>query len=49
VVDFIDLHVWPVFNVADSAIVLGVGVILLLMIRSSSPEDGTSAGEHTAP
>jgi signal peptidase II len=23
VVDFIDLHVWPVFNVADSAIVVG--------------------------
>jgi signal peptidase II len=40
VVDFIDLHVWPVFNAADSAIVLGVGVILLLMIRSPSPEDG---------
>jgi signal peptidase II len=48
VVDFIDLHVWPVFNVADSAIVLGVGVILLLMIRSPSPEDGT-AGERPIP
>jgi signal peptidase II len=23
VVDFIDLHVWPVFNVADSAVVIG--------------------------
>lgn len=29
VVDFIDFRVWPVFNVADSAITLGV--ILLLM------------------
>jgi signal peptidase II len=46
VVDFIDLHVWPVFNIADSAIVLGVGVILLLMIRSPSPEDGMAAGER---
>jgi signal peptidase II len=27
VVDFIDLHVWPVFNVADSAIVVGAGVL----------------------
>jgi signal peptidase II len=23
VIDFIDLHVWPVFNAADSAIVVG--------------------------
>jgi signal peptidase II len=49
VVDFIDLHVWPVFNVADSAIVLGVGVILLLMMRSPSPEGGAAPGERGAP
>ncbi len=33
VVDFIDLHWWPVFNLADSCIVIGViwlGVIILL-------------------
>lgn len=29
VVDFIDLHVWPVFNVADSAIVLGAAILLI--------------------
>jgi signal peptidase II len=29
VVDFIDLRVWPVFNLADAAIVLGVTVALL--------------------
>ncbi len=34
VVDFIDLHVWPVFNVADSAIVVGVGLIALLSVRA---------------
>ena len=28
VVDFIDLRVWPVFNLADAAIVLGVGAFL---------------------
>jgi signal peptidase II len=49
VVDFIDLHVWPVFNIADSAIVVGVGVILLLMLRSPSPEGGTAPGERGAP
>ena len=30
VVDFVDLHWWPVFNVADSCIVTGVGLLLLL-------------------
>ena len=34
VVDFIDLHVWPVFNVADMAVVIGVGIILILSFRS---------------
>ncbi len=29
VVDFIDLQWWPVFNVADMAIVVGIGIIAL--------------------
>jgi signal peptidase II len=33
VVDFIDLHVWPVFNVADSAIVTGALLLLILGLR----------------
>lgn len=33
VVDFIDLHVWPVFNIADAAIVIAVGVMLFLGAR----------------
>lgn len=36
VVDFIDLHVWPVFNIADSAIV--VGVLTLLIVTARTPE-----------
>lgn len=28
VTDFIDLRVWPVFNVGDSAVVLGTGIML---------------------
>ena len=28
VVDFIDFQFWPVFNVADSAIVVGVGLLI---------------------
>jgi signal peptidase II len=38
VIDFIDLHVWPVFNFADSAIVIGAGLILILSLRSAEPE-----------
>lgn len=29
VVDFIDLHVWPIFNLADSAIVVGAVVLTI--------------------
>lgn len=39
VVDFIDLHVWPVFNLADSCIV--VGVLLLLFVTAR--RDGSAA------
>lgn len=28
VIDFIDFRVWPVFNIADSAITVGAGIIL---------------------
>ncbi len=34
VVDFVDLHVWPVFNVADTAIVVGAILIGLASLRS---------------
>ena len=34
VVDFVDLQIWPVFNVADSAIVVGVLLIALLSMRA---------------
>jgi signal peptidase II len=33
VVDFLDFHLWPVFNMADSAIVLGAAVLLLSSLR----------------
>ncbi len=36
VVDFIDFRVWPVFNVADSAITVGALVILFKCIPSSA-------------
>jgi signal peptidase II len=33
VVDYVDLHIWPVFNLADSAIVMGVTLILVATLR----------------
>jgi len=33
VVDFIDLHWWPVFNVADSCITIGVLLLLLASLQ----------------
>jgi signal peptidase II len=33
VVDFIDFHVWPVFNAADSAIVIGAVLLLVQGFR----------------
>ncbi len=31
VVDFIDFRVWPVFNLADTAIVTGAGLLILIL------------------
>lgn len=44
VVDFIDLHVWPVFNLADSSIVIGVTLVMIQGLRETGrevPADGT--------
>ncbi|MGH2747059.1 MAG: signal peptidase II [Actinomycetota bacterium] len=39
VVDFVDLHVWPVFNLADSAIVVGAALLLILGARHKESEE----------
>jgi signal peptidase II len=36
VVDFIDLHRWPVFNVADMSIVIGI-LLAMLTFRTRTP------------
>ncbi len=43
VVDFVDLHIWPVFNVADSAIVIGA---ILLAISSVTAERRDEPATH---
>ena len=43
VIDFVRAHYysynWPIFNVADSAITIGVAMILLSMLLSPRPDD----------
>ena len=47
VVDFIDVGFrtvrWPVFNVADSAVVVGMGIMLVLMIREEKSKPAAKA------
>lgn len=42
VVDFLDFRVWPVFNVADSCIVIGAALLLLTEARGPSAEAGST-------
>jgi signal peptidase II len=46
VVDFVDFHIWPVFNLADSAIV--VGAVLLAVSSFSSDRDRDPEPSHDA-
>ena len=36
VIDFLDFRVWPVFNIADSAISIGTACIMLGLLRKDS-------------
>lgn len=38
VTDFFDFRIWPVFNVADIAIVMGVGLLFLEIVRMPEEE-----------
>lgn len=37
VVDFLDFRIWPVFNLADTAISVGVGLFLLELLKKNAP------------
>lgn len=39
VVDFFDFRIWPVFNIADIAIVTGVGLIVLIVLFCRQGEE----------
>ena len=44
VVDFLHIHYWPVFNVADSCISIGVVIMGLLMIQEARH---ANSAQHT--
>jgi signal peptidase II len=39
VVDFIDFKIWPVFNLADTAIVVGVAILAIYLLFSGEEDD----------
>ena len=41
VVDFIDVGWWPIFNVADSSIVVGISILVFVMFLGSSNDSKT--------
>ena len=43
VIDFIDFKIWPVFNMADSAIVIGVTILAYYLLRDRGEKEN---GEH---
>ncbi len=50
VVDFVDLHVWPIFNVADSAIVVGAVLLAVASVRADRDQhEPQEAGADTGP
>jgi len=44
VVDFVDLQWWPVFNVADAAVVVGGLMLVLDSMRAGSASTASSPG-----
>jgi len=47
VVDFIDLHFWPVFNLADSAITVGAILVVCTFLISDFRRHTCAEGDHT--
>ena len=39
VIDFFDLRIWPVFNIADIAICIGVGLIIWNLLKTELKRD----------
>jgi len=49
VVDYVDVHFWPIFNLADACIVVGILVAVLTFSgRRGRADDGPSTADHRA-
>jgi signal peptidase II len=44
VIDFLDFRVWPVFNLADSAIVIGVCLLILEFLKDAAKKPDQGSG-----
>ena len=40
VLDYLDVHVWPVFNLADASIVVGAGLLVMALSRTREIQGG---------
>ncbi len=49
VVDFLDFRVWPVFNIADIAICVGVGLLVIIIMREKKEEIESADNEPASP
>ena len=49
VIDFIDLRIWPVFNVADSAITIGACIVLFKCLPAAKPSKRQYADHFELP
>ena len=47
VTDMFDLRIWPIFNIADIAVCLGFGLLLIYILFGSEEKDGK--GLHSDP
>lgn len=49
VIDFIDFHIWPVFNLADAFIVIGVIILFIVIYFTKESDKDASDPFSTGP